>query len=55
MAYGIALKKAQVNGFVVSLSGGADSGSVATLVALMLRRACNELDRDSMQEGFRSR
>ena len=43
------LKKARVNGFVVSLSGGADSGSVATLVALMLRRACNELDRDSIQ------
>ncbi len=44
------LKKVQVNGFVVSLSGGADSGSVATLVSFMLRRACAELDIDSMQE-----
>lgn len=37
------LRKSSLDGFVVSLSGGADSSAVATLVALAVRRACAEL------------
>jgi NAD+ synthase (glutamine-hydrolysing) len=37
------LRKSGSSGFVVSLSGGADSTAVASLVALMVRRAAREL------------
>ncbi len=37
------LRKSRANGFVVSLSGGADSAAVAVLVALMVRLAADEL------------
>ena len=37
------LRKSKARGFVVSLSGGADSSSCAVLVAEMIRRATNEL------------
>ncbi len=37
------LRKSWSRGFVVSLSGGADSAAVSCLVALMVRRAVNEL------------
>lgn len=37
------LRKSKLKGFVISLSGGADSSSVAMLVWLMVRRAVNEL------------
>jgi len=37
------LRKSGSAGFVVSLSGGADSAAVASLVALMVRRAVEEL------------
>ncbi len=37
------LRKSQSRGFVVSLSGGADSASVACLIALMVRLAVAEL------------
>ena len=37
------LRKSHAQGFVVSLSGGADSAAVALLVALMVRRALDEL------------
>ncbi len=37
------LRKSASRGFVVSLSGGADSAAVATLVRLMVRFACKEL------------
>ena len=37
------LRKSWSRGFVVSLSGGADSAAVCCLVALMVRRALNEL------------
>ena len=40
------LRKSHSHGFVVSLSGGVDSASVATLVALMVRLATAELGRD---------
>ncbi|MBW2703906.1 MAG: NAD(+) synthase [Deltaproteobacteria bacterium] len=38
------LRKSHSKGFVVSLSGGADSAACASLVALMLRMAREELD-----------
>ena len=37
------LRKSKARGFVVSLSGGADSSSCATLVAEMVRRAAKDL------------
>jgi len=37
------LRKSHAQGFVVSLSGGADSSAVALLVSLMVRRALKEL------------
>jgi len=43
------LRKSRSSGFVVSLSGGADSTAVSSLVALMVRRAILELG----LEGFR--
>ncbi len=43
------LRKSRSRGFVVSLSGGADSSAVSCLVALMVELACASLG----QEGFR--
>ena len=37
------LRKSGSHGFVVSLSGGADSATVATLVAMMVQLACQEI------------
>ena len=37
------LRKSRSNGFVVSLSGGADSAAVATLVAMMVQLTCQEI------------
>lgn len=37
------LRKSKARGFVLSLSGGADSSSIAVFVAEMVRRAINEL------------
>lgn len=37
------LRKSHSNGFVLSLSGGADSSSIAILVAEMVKRAVNQL------------
>ena len=37
------LRKSRSHGFVVSLSGGADSSAVSCLVALMVDLACDEL------------
>lgn len=37
------LRKSKAKGFVLSLSGGADSGTCATMVAEMVRRASDEL------------
>src|SRR5690606_38450614 len=45
------LRKSRSRGFVVSLSGGADSAAVACLVSLMVRQAIAELG----IEGFRSK
>jgi NAD+ synthase (glutamine-hydrolysing) len=45
------LRKSRSSGFVVSLSGGADSAAVTCLVALMIRRAILELG----LEGFRDK
>jgi len=45
------LRKSRSSGFVVSLSGGADSAAVSCLVALMVRRGIMELG----LEGFRDK
>ena len=45
-------RKSQSRGFVVSLSGGADSAAVASLVGLMVRFAVNELGIDGFAERF---
>jgi len=45
------LRKSRASGFVVSLSGGADSTAVSSLVALMVRRAVMALG----LEGFRDK
>ncbi|MEY3218705.1 MAG: hypothetical protein RIT27_62 [Pseudomonadota bacterium] len=37
------LRKSRSNGFVLSLSGGADSGAIACLIYLMVNLGCNEL------------
>ncbi len=42
------LRKSRSKGFVLSLSGGADSGCIATLVALMVKYGISELG----EEGF---
>ena len=44
------LRKSWSHGFVVSLSGGADSSAVATLVAQSLRLATQELGHDAVVE-----
>lgn len=44
------LRKSRSHGFVVSLSGGADSASVATLVALAIRLAIDELGIDGLRQ-----
>jgi len=43
------LRKSRSRGFVVSLSGGADSAAVSCLVALMVERSLRELGRDGLQ------
>jgi len=47
------LRKSRAQGFVVSLSGGADSSAVACLVALMVEMACNELGVDGFCEALK--
>lgn len=44
------LRKSRSRGFVVSLSGGADSAAVSCLVALTLRTAAAELGLDGLRE-----
>ena len=44
------MRKSRSHGFVVSLSGGADSSAVATLCALMVKFAEDELGRDGLLE-----
>jgi NAD+ synthase (glutamine-hydrolysing) len=44
------LRKSRSRGFVVSLSGGADSSATSCLVALMVRRALLELGEDGLRE-----
>ena len=41
------LRKSKSKGFVLSLSGGADSSTIATLVAEVVRRGWDELGMDS--------
>lgn len=43
------LRKSGSHGFVVSLSGGADSSAVCCLVVLMIRRCFAELDLDNLR------
>ncbi len=43
------LRKSYSRGFVVSLSGGADSAAVSALVALAFERALRELGRDGLE------
>jgi NAD+ synthase (glutamine-hydrolysing) len=45
-------RKSRSRGFVVSLSGGADSAAVACLAALMVRRAANELGLDAVARAL---
>lgn len=44
------LRKSRSQGFVVSLSGGADSSSITCLVALMVRQGCAELGVDGFKK-----
>ncbi|MGI9457936.1 MAG: NAD(+) synthase, partial [Aeoliella sp.] len=44
------LRKSHAQGFVVSLSGGADSSAVAILVSLMVRRAVAELGPETFMQ-----
>ena len=44
------LRKSRSHGFVVSLSGGADSATVAVLVAMMARLTCQEIGADGLTE-----
>ena len=44
------MRKSHSRGFVVSLSGGADSAAVATLVASMVQLAVNDLGLDGVKE-----
>lgn len=46
------LRKSKMHGFVVSLSGGADSTAVSLLVSLMIRRGWSELGRDGFLQKF---
>jgi NAD+ synthase (glutamine-hydrolysing) len=45
-------RKSRSRGFVVSLSGGADSAAVACLAALMVQRAAHELGLDAVASAF---
>lgn len=47
------LRKSRMNGFVVSLSGGADSAAVACLVALAVALSCRELGREAVVARLR--
>ncbi len=47
------LRKSRSHGFVVSLSGGADSSATACLVALMVELACAELGDEWFQDALR--
>ncbi len=44
------LRKSRNKGFVLSLSGGADSSSIAVLVSEMVKRGCGELGFDSFKK-----
>lgn len=46
------LRKSKMHGFVVSLSGGADSTAVSLLVSLMIRRGWQELGREAFLNKF---
>ena len=46
------LRKSRARGFVVSLSGGADSSTVASLVSLMTALACDEIGRQAFTEAL---
>ncbi len=48
------LRKSKSNGYVLSLSGGADSSTIATLVAEMVSRGVEELGKESFEKklGF---
>jgi len=48
------LRKSHSNGYVLSLSGGADSSTIATLAAEVVRRGLLELGRNAMEQkiGF---
>ena len=46
------LRKSRSHGFVVSLSGGADSSATACMVALMVQLACNELGDEWFQDAL---
>ncbi len=46
------LRKSRAHGFVVSLSGGADSSATACLVAMMVRMACAELGPEWFNEAL---
>jgi NAD+ synthase (glutamine-hydrolysing) len=47
------LRKSRSKGFVVSLSGGADSSTIACLVHLMVKRGLSELGLEAFQERLR--
>ena len=47
------LRKSRAQGFVVSLSGGADSSAVSCLVALMVALACDELGASEFQRRLK--
>ncbi|MDY0167172.1 MAG: NAD(+) synthase [Thermoguttaceae bacterium] len=47
------LRKSRSHGFVVSLSGGADSSATACLVALMVQLACAELGDEWFRDALR--
>ena len=44
------LRKSESKGFVLSLSGGADSSAVATLVSLMVKNGLGELGKESFEQ-----
>lgn len=46
------LRKSRSRGFVVSLSGGADSSSVACLVAIMTALACSEIGPEAFNQAL---
>lgn len=46
------LRKSRACGFVVSLSGGADSSAISCLVALMVERAIKELGPDGFRQAL---